>query len=326
MSAMGESPDVSVVIGTYNRCGMLPRALESVLGQETGGIHYEVIIVDNNSTDRTRQVIESFIERGHANLRYIFEGRQGISYARNTGVESARAPIIAFTDDDVRVADDWVGNIKRAFDEHPEVDYVGGRVLPLWESEPPAWLTPRHWSPLALADYGDEPVYSDKENPICLVGANLAFRRDAFRKYGPFSLDLQRVRDGIGSMEDHEYLIKVWRAGGRGLYLPELVVSAEVQAERTTKEYHRRWHTGHGHYYAVMREDEFEESSVRLFGVPGHLYRRAFRSGLGWLKCRLAGKRDAAFSHEIELRFFKGFYRRRRADYFAAGKKNGQRA
>ena len=312
---MGEQFEISVVIGTYNRCRMLPRALESVLAQDAGGVGFEVIVVDNNSTDDTRGAVESFISRGHSNLRYIFEGRQGVSYARNTGIAHARAPVIAFTDDDVRVAPDWVANIKRAFEEHPEVDYVGGRVLPLWEGEPPAWLTPRHWSPLALADYGDEPVYSDGGNPICLVAANLAFRRGAFERFGLFSPDLQRV-------QDHELLTKVWRGGGRGLYLPKIVVSAEVQPERTTKDYHRRWHTGHGYYYAVMRESGFEQSSVRLFDVPGHLLRRAGGDALGWLICRLRGDSDEAFAHEVGLRFFVGFYRRRRADYFASGKKN----
>src|SRR5436305_8400951 len=141
---MNEPFDVSVIISTYNRCEMLPAALESILAQETAGTRYELIVVDNNSTDKTREVVESFIARGHANLRYVFEGKQGLSHARNAGIAAARAPIIAFTDDDVRAASDWVASIKRVFDEHPEVDFVGGKVLPRWEAEPPSWLTPDH--------------------------------------------------------------------------------------------------------------------------------------------------------------------------------------
>ena len=87
--------DISVVLSTYNRCAILPFALESILCQEPGGVAFEVIVVDNNSLDETRTVVESFAAQGHANLRYVFEPRQGVSYARNSGIANARAPIVA---------------------------------------------------------------------------------------------------------------------------------------------------------------------------------------------------------------------------------------
>src|SRR5215216_2688114 len=124
--------DISVIISTYNRCDMLSSAIEKLLAQERERVAYEIIIVDNNSTDRTREVVESFIARGHSNLRYVFEPRQGVSHARNRGIAHAAAPIIAFADDDVVVSLDWVATIKRAFDEHTSVDCIGGRVLPEW--------------------------------------------------------------------------------------------------------------------------------------------------------------------------------------------------
>src|ERR1044071_912653 len=114
---MAEPYEITVVISTYNRSEMLGAAIESALGQESAGVRYEVIVVDNNSTDGTREVIEGYIKRGHENLRYVFEGRQGVSYARNTGIAEARAGIIAFADDDVRVSKDWVAKIKRTFDQ-----------------------------------------------------------------------------------------------------------------------------------------------------------------------------------------------------------------
>ena len=123
-------PDVSAVISTYNRCEMLGVALDRLLDQQSCEVSYEVIVVDNNSTDRTRQMVESFIERGHSNLHYIFEPRQGVSHARNAGIKRALAPIIAFADDDVVVAQDWIEIIKREFDAHTGVDCLGGKVLP----------------------------------------------------------------------------------------------------------------------------------------------------------------------------------------------------
>ncbi len=315
---MTERPDVSAVISTYNRCEMLGVALDRLLGQQGKGVSYEVIVVDNNSTDRTREVVESFIERGHSNLHYVFEPKQGVSYARNSGLQRARAPIIAFADDDVLVARDWVAVIKREFDTHSGIDCLGGKVLPEWKGEPPAWLTREHWSPLALQDYGDEPFYVNAENPLCLVSANLSFRREVFSRTGLFAPELQRVKDGIGSMEDLELLIRYWRAGGQSLYLPALVVTAEVPVARTTKKYHRRWHRGHGRFYALMRSPDFERSSKRtLFGVPAHLYRQSVIDAANWVKYSVLGRPDRAFFYETRLRFFAGFFQTRKRDYLS---------
>lgn len=312
---MAEVFDVSVVISTYNRSELLASALESVLAQEADGVVYEVIVVDNNSTDRTREVVESFIARGATNLRYVFEGKQGLSHGRNAGIANARAPVIAFTDDDVCAANDWVASIKRAFDQHLEVDCVGGKVLPQWQEPPPAWLTTDHWSPLALVDYGADEFYVSADNRICLVGANTAYRRTVFERLGGFSPDLQRVKDGIGSTEDHDFMRRFWDTGGVGLYVPGSVVTTPVQPERMTKAYHRRWHQGHGFFYALMRSEEMEASRARLFDVPLHLYRQAGTDAGAWLKDSLRGDASHAFRHETRLRFFAGFWQKRQADF-----------
>jgi glycosyltransferase involved in cell wall biosynthesis len=320
---MNDRPDISAVISTYNRCEMLSVALDRLLNQQGAGASYEVIVVDNNSTDRTRQVVESLIALGHSNLHYLFEPEQGVSHARNAGIQRARAPIIAFADDDVVVAQDWIESIKREFDAHPMADCIGGKVLPEWKSEPPAWLTREHWSPLALQDYGDEPFYVNVQSPLCLVSANVSFRREVFSRIGPFAPELQRVKDGIGSMEDLELLTRFWRAGGKSLYVPSLIVTTEVPLARTTRNYHRRWHQGHGHFYAVMRSPEFERSSKRaLFGVPVHCYRQAIMDAANWIKCSMTGKPDRAFFYETRLRFFKGFFKKRKKDYLAT-RQNG---
>lgn len=311
--------DISVVIATYNRSGILPTALDCVLQQEHGGVRYEVIVVDNNSTDRTKEIVDCYISQGHTNLRYFLEPRQGVSYARNTGLANARAPIVAFTDDDVCVSRDWIAVIKREFEQHPDVDCLGGRVLPHWNEEPPDWLTRDHWMPLALQDYGDESFYTDTENPLCLVSSNLALRRAVFEDIGQFEPDLQRVKNGIGSMEDAELLERYWRTGRQALYVPGLVVVTEVPGERMTKAYHRRWHTGHGYFFAVMRSEEMERSSARLFDVPGHLYRQALADATAWIKSFVLGNRSQAFTHESRIRFFLGFFPKRRKDYLAAG-------
>jgi glycosyltransferase involved in cell wall biosynthesis len=265
-----------------------------------------VIVVDNNSTDDTKQVVDSFIRRGHSNLRYVFERRQGLSYARNAAIAVADSPLVAFTDDDVRVAPDWVSTIKRVCDGHPEAAWVGGKVLPCWPSAPPRWLTGDDWGPLALADHGDLPFHTSDDRQTCLVGANLAVRRDVLARCGGFAPHLQRVRDSIGSMEDHELQMRLWQANQEGLYVPELVVFSDVAADRLLKKYHRRWHFGHGRFYALAHLEE--RSNVGwLFGVSAHLYRQAIRDGAGWLASVIRGNFSRAFTYERSLWFFLGF-------------------
>ncbi|MBA2620797.1 MAG: glycosyltransferase family 2 protein [Acidobacteria bacterium] len=315
---MNKEPEVSIVISTYNRCSMLPSALECVLAQKSGDVSYEVIVVDNNSTDKTREVVESFLERAKVSLRYIFEEKQGLSHARNAGITAARAPIVAFTDDDIYVSPDWVTNIKRIFDKYPEAGCIGGKVLPQWSGEPPSWLTDEHWAPLALQDHGDAPFYVDTKRQICLVGANLAFRREVFEQVGVFAPELQRVKGSIGSMEDAEFEYRYFQSGGKGLYEPSLTVSALVESERLQKAYHRKWHTGHGQFYAVYRDEEVEHGSRRLFGVPAHMYRQFMVDAVHCLKHSLQRSEAKAFQRETQLRFFTGFIRRRRQEFLAS--------
>jgi glucosyl-dolichyl phosphate glucuronosyltransferase len=308
-------PDVSVIVATYNRCEILRGALDSLLHQETAGTKYEVIVADNNSTDDTRRVVEELrAQSPHVDLIYCFEPEQGVSYARNRAIAHARAPILAFTDDDIRPALDWVAAVDEGFKRFPEADCIGGKVLPDPGIKFPEWLTEKHWTPLALLNLGDEPLVLDVQNGAGLVGANLAMRTAALKEVGAFRPQLQRVKGGIGSLEDTELELRLSMAGKRLMYVPELIVYTQVIDERLDKAYHRRWYCGHGHFYAVMRNEKFEESKLRLFDVPAHLYRSTFANVFDWLRYRLTNDEELVFQRELELRFFWGFFRKRFAE------------
>ena len=309
-------PAVSVVMSTYNRGELLGDAVRSVLAQrETTGASFELIVVDNNSTDATRHLVER-VARVDERVRYVFEPQQGLSHARNAGIRNARGPLVAFTDDDVRVECDWVAAIVRAFAEYPFADAVGGRVLPRWPSPPPDWLTRDHWAPLALMDFGGESFAVTPDHQVCLMGANMAFRRNVFDAVGVFATEFQRVKDGIGSIEDHEFQLRLLRSGRTGVYDPRIVVHAEIQLDRLDRAYHRRWHTGHGHFHALMRSEFIERTKVgTLFGVPAHLYRQALRDAMAWSAAALTADAARAFKHELGLRFFWGFFRTRRRQF-----------
>ncbi len=310
--------DITLLVCTYNRCDDLRELLETALTQETGGeFTYEVLVVDNNSIDQTRSVVEGFIAQGHTNLHYLFESRQGKSHALNTGIGAVSGWAYTIADDDFILPKDWVRGIFEGFRDHPDAAFVSGKVLPLWQAEAPAWLTQKHWSAIAMADYGEQEFYTDQLNQICLLACS--FRRADVQAVGGYHAELGPMKGRTGATEDLDLLQRLWKAGRKGVYLPKVAFYHKVTADRLTTSYHRRWHTDHGRSYAVMRDEQVEQATARLFDVPVHLYRQAAIDALAWLKLSFAGKRDEAFLQETHLRFFTGFFRQRRADFLASG-------
>jgi glycosyltransferase involved in cell wall biosynthesis len=297
-----------VVMATYNRCELLSKNIVSLLDQRTNGLKYEVIVIDNRSTDRTAETIALYAKQD-SRVRYLFEGRQGVSYGRNTGIEAARAPFIAFCDDDVRLAETWLQSIYDALSSYPEADFIGGKVLPILNQAPPKWLDSKA-PPLALQDLGDSPQVVSLANPRCLISACLGARRTAFDRAGLFDLRTQRVKDRIGSMEDSDWEMKVFRNGGYGMYVPEPVCYSEVDPRRMVKSYHRRWHLGHGDFYAISRRPEYELGG-QLLGAPLFLYRRLIEQGVKIPFYYVTGQSARAFESETKFLFSLGYLWRR---------------
>jgi glucosyl-dolichyl phosphate glucuronosyltransferase len=291
LSGMSE-PQVSIVISTFNRAHRLPEALRA-LARQSVAVPHEVIVVDNHSTDGTSAIVESCRAWFGVPLHYVLEPRRGVSYARNAGIHWARGALLAFVDDDVQVDGAWLERLVDVAAAHPEIDCFGGKVLPRWRQIPPTWLDRRHWSPVALTDHGDEPFTVSAVRPQCLISANLIVRRRAFDRAGLFSPDFRRS-------QDHEWLVRFWRAGLVGLYHPAIVVWVDVDAERLTRRYHRRWHVQHGRYAARMRLREVIDQEgrlrlgalpacARMFGTPRFVFRELMREGLAAVGFTLTG-------------------------------------
>ncbi len=315
---------MTLLVCTFNRSDDLREMLQTALVQKTGGeFAYEVLVVDNNSSDDTRGVVEELIRRGHANLRYLFEGRQGKSHALNTGLSHVSGWAYTICDDDFLLPEDWLKKIFAAFHSHPEASFISGKVLPAWGATgtPPAWLTSRHWSAIAMTDYGDKEFYADANNQICLLACS--FRTGEVKAVGGYHSELGVTKNQIGGTEDFEILQRLWKSGRKGIYLPHIWFHHKVTPDRLTKQYHRRWHTGHGRFYAAMRDEGFERASARLFDVPAHMFKQAGKDALLWLRSSLARREDEAFWHETRLRFFAGFLGKRREDYSTANRQGG---
>jgi glycosyltransferase involved in cell wall biosynthesis len=308
----------SVLICTHNRADLLRSALAAVVPASAPADYCaEVLVVDNNSSDQTRDVVEAAARSSPIAVRYLFERRQGKSYALNLGLAEACGEVIAHTDDDVTPDPGWIDRVVEAFGRH-DVTFAFGKVLPRWEVlPPPELLLPRAheiWGPLALLDYGDEPrVYEDAGAGYRLpVGANLAFRREALRAIGGWRTDLGKVDNSLISGEDHEVFLRLKAAGlFRGLYDPSMVVRHLVPASRLTRRYFRRWFYWHGKTLARMPGQLYglDLSTVpHVLGTPRFIYRQALLACWGWLG--MLGRPDAlaVLTRELECCRFAGFF------------------
>jgi glycosyltransferase involved in cell wall biosynthesis len=309
------SMEVSVIIPTFNRVDRLSVLLQDLSDQQADGLPYEVLVVDNGSTDATAKAVKLHAARD-PRVRYLLEPRPGASCARNAGIAAAQAPILAFIDDDVRPRADWLASLHHAFGAHPDVDCLGGRIEPRWPAAPPDWLTSAHWGPLALQmGRGQSSIIDRDHAAACLVTANFACRASVFRELGGFSPDF--LRD-----EDREFNLRMWRAGKRGMYVDGVMTYTEVQPERLEKRYHRAWHHVTGASHARLRyrdsiapdgalDESMTASGRRIGGVPGFLYREACAHASDWLINTFAGRRDRAFLNECRLRYLSSYIVRR---------------
>jgi glycosyltransferase involved in cell wall biosynthesis len=303
---------VSVVMSTKDRCHLVGHAIESVLAQTTDRLRYELVVVDNNSSDDTPSVVR-LLERSFRDVvRYVLERRDGVSHGRNAGIAASRGSIVAFIDDDVRVAPGWLSNAARLLRRNQRIQYLGGPVLPVWATEPPPWLTREHWSPLAVSDHGSTPFEVPTVRPICLISANLFIRRAALDRVGWFDPAFSRC-------QDRELMLRLWQAGLIGLYAPDVAAETIVPAERLTRSYHRHWHRTHGEFVSRMplREHRVEgrwivETSARgrfFLGAPLFEYRALVQHVAQWAHCHATSRPDEAFTHELRARYSLAFIR-----------------
>lgn len=298
--------DFTFLTCTYNRDADLRDLLNSVMAQKSGDFTYEILVVDNNSKDQTRAVVQEFVERYPALVRYLFEPRQGKSYALNAGLQAARGRVYVIADDDLVYPPDYLLKLANAFRERPHAVVIAGKVLPLWKEAPPNWLTPKHWSAIAMSDYGDVEFSTGRNKDICLLAA--AYRRDHVLRVNGYNLELGVAGSRIGGVEDADIMNRLYTAGYQGVYRPEIEVFHKVEAHRTTRAYHRRWHRGHGRQHATMKAAASgEPAGLRLLGVPGYMFKGALRDAAAYVRNTLQGRGETAFYYEARLWFFSGF-------------------
>jgi glycosyltransferase involved in cell wall biosynthesis len=314
----------SVIIATYNRAGALAETLASLARVNTPE-PWELIVVDNNSTDDTRQVVERAAAAFPARLRYTTEREQGRSAALNRGLIEAAGSIVVTTDDDVRVEPDWLTRIDRALSAL-DCEYIGGRVLPIWGGARPQWLPDRGghmWAVIALLDFGPDPVPLGRRVPL---GVNMAFRREALDRVGGFNTRMGRKAGTLLGQEVRDWCLRAREAGLRGCYAPDVVVHHVIPVERLRKSYFRRWFYWRGVSRAMLYAergvdmDAPEQSTLdysrvpHLAGVPRYMFRNALAELRRMVAATLLRRPAAAFERETQVWFFAGILAQRWKD------------
>lgn len=317
--------DATIIVCTYNRATSLPRTLRALAAQDVRkGIDWEVLVVDNNSSDGTRQVVERFAA-DFARLRYGFEQRQGLSYARNRGLDLARGKRILFTDDDVAPEADWVQRILDGMDATGCIA-CGGFIAPAWESPPPHWLTSRFHGFLAIRAERNDTYEVTRDVPPP-YGANMAFRREVFERFGRFDVTRGRTGAVLASGEDGELFDRIISAGEKVMFFGDARVHHAVESFRLTRRYFRRWRRQTSRNLAQTRGFPGEK---RVFGVPPYLLAQLLRAGWRAMVARLREPADEAFYKEIIVWHFvgaiEGLWRSRAAPRLPATARPGSSA
>jgi len=231
-------PTISAIVCTHNNHNQLVSTLESLLQQTLPAEKFEVIIVDNASSDQTRAVCA-----GYPQFHYIFEAQAGLSHARNAGIAAASSKLLAFIDDDAEADAGWLEELVRTFESDADIWAAGGKVLPIWDAPRPAWLTEEHHRSLSLIDWGSEQ--RALKWPERIIGTNCAFRTQVFEQMGNFKTELGRIGKAMLGNEDTEIQERIHDSGRQVFYTPTAVVFHHVPAERMTREYLQKRDEGH---------------------------------------------------------------------------------
>lgn len=228
---------ISVIICTYNRDKFLYDALQHVAANKFPYDDYEIVLVNNNSTDNTESECLRFQKDfPDVQFRYFVETKQGLSHARNRGIDESLGDILVFLDDDSFVKPDYLHNLQQQMDTHPEAMAFGGKITPRFETgETPKWLCKWTYSWVSAIDKGEEVVpFEGSSYPI---GANMGFRKICLDKCGNFNTELGRTKKNLMGGEEKDIFNRVKANDMLILYFPDILVEHVIPPQRTTKDY-----------------------------------------------------------------------------------------
>lgn len=246
---MGDPPFVSVIVPTRNRARLAKETVESLLAQDYPAGRYEIIIVDDGSTDETPDTLRAFAERGdQPSVKYIRREPVSANAARNAGISAAGGDPIVFVDDDIEAPPDWLTALVEATLRHPDAGCVGGRIRLRLEGTPPRLCGREPFGETEL-DLGDEEVEAR-----AVWSANMAVSRAAIAKVGLFNEALRIAGD------EEEWEVRLAAAGGRIVYTPDAWL------------WHRRTQEDLGFWRLISVRFRRGQAQARFAHVTGRSY------------------------------------------------------
>jgi glycosyltransferase involved in cell wall biosynthesis len=252
---------ISAVICTLNRADYLRKALRSLVYQTLPDEQYEILVVDNGSTDNTKQVVLG--EFSHVpNLRFLHEPLLGLSQARNTGWHNAVGEYVAYMDDDAIASPQWLETILNVFETiKPQPGCVGGKIEPIWEVSRPPWLSDKVVPHLAVLDWSRTPIILNDKQYV--AGANIAFPRRLLEITGGFPVSLGRKGNKLLSNEELLLQRKLKDTGYHCFYDPEIAVWHHIPASRLRQGWFARRMYWQGASEAIVQMHQESPSTTK---------------------------------------------------------------
>ena len=268
---------ITFAVCTYNRCENLPKLLAAMTTQKSR-YPYEVLVVDNNSKDETKEVVTNVMNNSATPLRYVFESQQGITYARNRAIsESLDSEILLFIDDDEIPNEEFVDAAGQRLLEHGD-DCVGGKVDVVLPSKEPKWFSEDLYGFLAAVDYGEETFrIVDRSTPIWT--ANVGYRTEIFKSDPELRFDSRYNRSGnqIGGGSDAAMFWRLLEKDLKISYEPRMVVRHFVEDWRINRRYFVKLHYRGGFRFGQFRATPDQYEGRRLAGIPLYLFTLFFK-------------------------------------------------
>ena len=302
--------DFTVIICTYNRDKNLPKCIAALEQQEdVNDIKWEVLIVDNNSSDETKKMVMGLAEQSKLTIRYSFEPEQGLNHARNRGMRESKGTYFSYIDDDIIVSKNWLHAMHQALTDN-DADAMGGRIHLDPSIKLPTWISKNSgmYGFLGFQDFGEQAMQVDgvRQYPF---GGNMAFNRSVIERVGFFNTQLGRKGEGTkkgelfkGAETDYFHRLASLE-NAKIFYTPDSIVYHHILPHQLEKKYFLTIHRNAGYQKAFHDQKNY---SRKLFGVPLFFFPQTIRAVFKYVSIVMSQGSDMAFRQRMTVAHFFG--------------------